>query len=537
MAGEMQSALPPIMPAAPGSVTSRLPLGDKPFASPYFSVGIEICQNMYLEASQSTNGKSEYYLIKIPGLRRLSSTLVITNTGACRGMFTASNGRTFSVHGTGWYELFEDGSKTLRGVLGSHQGPVSMAENGQLLMLVDGVDGWILRYTDSNVTRITDTNFPGQDGGNPAPTFVTYLNTYFIVNIPNTNQYYWSNNYYTWDDVANDIYGQPYDPAHADGYWTPLQSGQKTGKPDNITSLINCNNYLWLPGYNSTEVHYDSGDTTQQQFKRYQGALINVGCRAPYSVAVIQNNIFFLGSDNSGTLGVFSNNGMNPVRISTRGIEQRIQEMDTYSDCQGYCYAQNGHNFYVMQFPSAQKTYVYDTATNAWHERTKLNAVDGSYIAWDGMYATSNWDRVIVGDLKTSEIYESDATYYQNDNPLSNGVNYIRCVKTTPIDFRDGSNVRYNWAQVVCSQGTGLSVDTPAGVGLDPKVQLAWSNDTGVTWSNERSAPLGRQGEYSKRSIVLAGGMGRNRVWRIAMTDPVPFILVVLLVNSSKCRF
>ena len=62
MAAPQQSALAPIMPEAPGSITTRLPLGDKPFASPYFSVGVEICQNMYLEASQSTNGKSEYYL-------------------------------------------------------------------------------------------------------------------------------------------------------------------------------------------------------------------------------------------------------------------------------------------------------------------------------------------------------------------------------------------------------------------------------------------------------------------------------------------
>lgn len=527
----------PVMSAAPGTNTDKLPLGDKPFASPYFSVGIEICQNMFLEASQSTNGKSDYYLIKIPGLRRLASSVSSINYGACRGMFTASNGRTFSVHSTYLYEILEDGSRILRGVLGSQEGPVSMAENGQLLMLVDGRDGWILRYTDSNLTKITDTNFPGNDGGNPAPTFVAYLNTYFIVNIPNTNQYYWSNSYYTWDDVENDSYGNEYNPAHTEGYWTPLQSGQKTGKPDNIVALVNCNNYLWLPGWNSTEVHYDSGDTTQQQFKRYQGALINVGCHAPNSVAVLQNNIFFLGSDAQGTLGVFSNDGMSPVRISTRGIEQRIQDMRKWNDCQAYAYAQNGHNFYVMQFPDARKTYVYDTATNSWHERTKLNAVDGSYIAWDGMYATSNWNRVLVGDIGTSEIYQSDANYYQNDNPLSNGVNYIRCVKTTPIDFRNGSNVRYNWVQVVCSQGTGLSVNTAAGVGLDPKVQIAWSNDTGLTWSNERSAPLGRQGEYTKRSLVLSCGMGRNRVWRIAMTDPVPFILVALLVNNSKCRF
>ena len=106
MAAPQQSALAPIMPEAPGSITTRLPLGDKPFASPYFSVGIEICQNMYLEASQSTNGKAEYYLVKIPGLRRLRSTVDTVNVGACRGLFTASNGRTFSVHGTGLYELF-----------------------------------------------------------------------------------------------------------------------------------------------------------------------------------------------------------------------------------------------------------------------------------------------------------------------------------------------------------------------------------------------------------------------------------------------
>jgi hypothetical protein len=31
--------------------------------------------------------------------------------------------------------------------------------------------------------------------------------------------------------------------------------------------------------------------------------------------------------------------------------------------------------------------------------------------------------------------------------------------------------------------------------------------------------------------------MGRNRVFRIAMTDPVPFILVALIFNGNPCRF
>jgi hypothetical protein len=524
-----------IVPSS-GSVTTTVELGNKPFSSPFFSIGQEICQNMYVQLSQSEFSKAEYFYIKIPGLRRMQGGPVhITNNGACRAMFTTSSKRTFSVNGSGIYEIIEDGTRTLIGNIGTLAGPVGMAENGKLVMLVDGVNGWILKLENNNLTQITDGNFPGNDLGTKAPTHVTYLDTYFIVNIRDSNQYYWSNSMYSYEDVD----GTPheYDPAVTQGYWTPLQSGQKIGKPDDLVAVINCNNYLWLPGYNSTEIHYDSGDYNGQQFKRYQGAILNVGCSAPYSVAVYENNIFFLGTDKDGTLGVFSNDGMNPVRISTTGIEQIIQDMSIYSDCQAYCYAQNSHSFYVMQFPTGNRTFVFDTQTSAWHERTKLLASTGLYVRWDGMFATSNFDKLIVGDMSTSEVYELDPFYYQNDSPLSNGVNYIRCVKNTPIGFSMGANVRYNWIQVICNQGHGLAVNTAAGVGADPTLQVAWSDDTGITYSNERPAPLGKQGEYSKRSIILACGMGRNRVWRIAMTDPVPFILVAILVNGSPCKF
>lgn len=524
-------------PITDGPQFQTILLGNKPYASPFHSIGQEICQNLYLEMAQSDASAAESFLVKIPGLRRFPSVYDASNLGACRGLFRSTNGRVFSVHSSGFYEVGIDGSKTKLGTINTLEGPVSMAENGALLMLVDGGDGWIFEYVKNVLTRITDANFPSITDGNPAPTSVAYIDTYFVVNLPNSNTYYWSNSYYTWDDVGADIYAQPYDPAHPQGYWTPLQSGQKSGKPDYINVLINCNNYLWIFGINSVEVHYDTGDTSGQQFRRYQGALLNIGCSAPRSVATYQNSIFFLGTDAAGTLGVFANDGLQPVRISTRGIEQKIQDMTKWSDCIGYTYAQNGHAFYVMQFPNASKTLVYDTVTNAWHERTKLRKSDGAYVRWDGLFAVSNWDKLIMGDMSTSELYIHDPYYYQNDSPLSSDVNYIRCVKTTPITFVDGKLVRYNWIQVICNQGSGRVVDTAAKVGSDPMVQLAWSNDTGVTWSNERSAPLGKMGEYSKRTIFPSAGMGRNRVWRVAMTDPVPFLLVKLVINSNVGNF
>lgn len=517
---------------AANSKTTTIPLGNKPFASPYYSLGQEITHNMFLELAQSENSKAQYYLLKIPGLRRFGS-IPSTNLGACRGIITTTAYRTFIVNGSTLSEVLQDGSTVYIGTVNSQAGPVSMADNGSLMMLVDGNSGWILRYADNNFTRITDEYFPGNTIDTAAPTFVIYINTYFAVNIPNTNQFYWSTNFYGNDNTPD----FKYDPTYVDGYWSPLQSAQKIGKSDNISAIANVNNYIWAFGYQSTEVFYDTGNFNGQLWSRYQGAVINVGCQAKNSVAVYANNVFWLGTDIAGTLGVFSNEGVAPVRVSTRGIEQMIESMGTWSDCQAFTYSQSGHNFYVMVFPTANRTLVYDTVTASWHERTKLLDSTGQLVRWDGMYATNNYDKHIFGDANTSACYALDTRYYKNDNPMDNDVNDIRCCKTTPIGFSLGQNVRYNWAQIICNQGTGTNAPETNGTGLEPTVQLAWSGDCGITYNNEQSAPIGRQGEYSKRTRVLAAGMSRNRVWRITMTDPVPFILVAILVDGSPCRF
>lgn len=515
------------------SKTTVLNLGSKPYASPYYSIGREICHNMYLEFAQSEDAKAKYYLLKIPGLNRFGSIPTI-NEGACRGIITAGNGRTFAVFGNVFTEILLDGSRSPIGNLNTYTGVVSMAENGYQLILVDGTNGWILNFANNNWTIISDEFFPGNSQATLAPTHVCYIDTYFIVNVPNTNEYYYSESYYqrAHDDTTSD-----YDPNEPNGYWNPINSGKKIGKSDNIVGLANCNNYLWLFGYNSNEVHYDTGDYNNQLFARYEGAILNFGCNSPASIATYANNIFWLSSDISGTVGVFTNEGMTPKRISTRGIEQIIEEFSKYTDCIGFTYAQAGHAFYVMQFPTADRTFVYDLVTDSWHERTYLDAGTGQLFAWKGMFATKNFDLLIMGDNASSATYVLDPKYYQNDNAMDSGFNYIRCAKNTPILFSNGVNVRYDWVSIICNQGYGLDVNTSAGVGQSPTVQLAYSNDTGVTYTNERSAPLGKLGEYSNRSRILSLGMGRNRVYRITMTDPVPFILVELLINGQECNF
>lgn len=512
----------------PGVDITELPIGEKPYTTPYYSVGKEICENLYLERAASPNAKASYYLIKTPGLRRLTD--VAASTGSCRNMLPCS-GRCFGVWGNTLQEILYDGSRVIRGTLATTEGFVSMAFNGALLMLVDGKYGYIYKMDDANFTRIQDEYFPGNDIGVPAPTSVAYLTTHFVVNVQGNNQYYYSNPGYTSDLNNTSV---PYDPTILNGYWTPLQSGQMIGKPDMIRSLANVNNFLWLWGDQSTEVHYDTGVYQGQQFQRYQGALLNVGLAAAKSVAVLVNNVYFLGTDNNGTVGVYTNDGFIPKRISVPGIEQMIQS-GKYSDAYGFCYAQNSHMFYVLQCPGQDRCYVYDIVTDAWHIRTYLDRQSGLVHRWQGSYSVTCFDKVLVGDRGTSDVYFSDPTYYVNDTGSTGQVNFIRCIKTLPISFSMGRWVRYSCIQILCNPGNGLSVNID-GVGVDPKMQVAWSDDNGITYSNERIAYLGKQGQYNKRTRVLACGIGRNRVFRLACTDPVPLLIVGVLVSTQASQ-
>ena len=60
---------------------------------------------------------------------------------------------------------------------------------------------------------------------------------------------------------------------------------------------------------------------------------------------------------------------------------------------------------------------------------------------------------------------------------------------------------------------------------------LRWSDDGGYTWSNEYWADVGPRGQYNQRAIWRRLGRSRNRVWEVAMTDPVPMAWIEALLD------
>lgn len=487
-----------------------IPLSNSPYSSPYTVVGKEAVENLYLEQSQSSTGKVQYYYVSIPGLKQY---IAKSSAASCRGLYRTGTERVFTVFSNELYEIYSNGTKTLRGTITTYSGSVQMADNTYQMVLVDGQYGYILDFATNTFSKIDEETFPN------GATHVTCIDNYFLANKPNTIIYQWSK--------LND-----------GTIWNPLDFATKEGQPDNIVALKDCRNQLYVFGQYSTEVHYNTGDTSTQVWQRYEGGLMDIGCTAPYSIAKIESHLFWLGTDKNGNNAVWANDNLTPVKISTRGIEQLIlsEAGQNVSNAIGFSYAQNGHQFYIIQFIGSELTLAYDIVTKTWHRRTNYSNSTGNTTRWAAQWTAFAFGRNLAGDRNSNFIYEIDDTYYINDEP-DGGTSPIKRVMNTPIIQSNQKRLRHKSFQIIFQQGVGLSNNTQLGFGVNPQCLLYCSDDNGESFGAVRRADIGAQGNYTWRTRFLSLGHSRNRMYKIIVTDPIECILVGIIADVEELGF
>ena len=82
----------------------------------------------------------------------------------------------------------------------------------------------------------------------------------------------------------------------------------------------------------------------------------------------------WLGPNDQGLPIVWRASNYLPQRVSNHYVERQIQSYSTVSDATAYAYQEQGHTFYVLNFPTAGATWVWDVLTGVWHERGYWNA-------------------------------------------------------------------------------------------------------------------------------------------------------------------
>ena len=449
------------------------------------NVDCQRCINLYPEINEIGSGKEREVasLVATPGLR----LLVTLGVGPIRGMWTASNGRVFVVSSNKLYELSSSWVATERGTLNSFLGQVSIADNGIHLVIVDGVDGYVLTFADNVFTEITDPEWPGANQ-------VVFQDTYFIFSQPNSGIFFLS----AMNDVTFD--------------WADVKVSE--GNPDNLIAIISDHQALWLLNANTIEVYYNSG-AADFPFEKIQGAFIEHGIAARFSVQKMNNSVFWLGQDDKGSGQIFMAKGYQPQRISTHAVEQAISGYLNISDANAYSYQENGHCFYVINFPTANTTWAYDTTTNLWHERIYVN--QGQFERHRSNCHAYAFSTHIVGDYANGKVYELSSRIYSDD-----GSEILR--RRVAPHMTDGlKRVFYQSFQLDIETGTGLD---GVGQGTDPQAMLQFSDDGGHTWSSERWAGIGKIGQTKRQAKWSRLGSSVDRVWRVTISDPVKVTMI-----------
>ena len=465
-------------------------------------------------------GKEPAFLNRAPGLRLLNTA----GDGPVRGLWTYG-GIAYIVSDDKLYSM--DGFQTpvFIGTV-SGTGPVSMSDNGTQLFIACGGPSYIYNNRTGGFGLITDPDFPGA-------LTVSYLDGYFVFIEPNSQKIW----------VTSLLDGNSIEP---------LDFASAEGSPDNLVSMIVDHREAWLFGTNSVEVWYDAGNP-DFPLQRIQGAYNEIGCAATYSVAKLDNGLFWLGADARGQGIVYRANGYTGQRISTHAIEYAIAQYGNISDAIGYTYQQEGHSFYVLIFPSANATWVYDVSTQAWHERASFE--NGEFLRHRSNCQMAYNNQIVVGDYENGNLYAFDLDVYADNGAQQK---WLRSWRALPTGQNNLTRTAHHSLQLDCQSGVGLNggaendptyLVTESGLylitengdylvsvegdgytlGSDPQVMLRWSDDAGHTWSNEHWSPLGKIGVYQHRVFWRRLGMTlklRDRVYELSGTDPVKIAIM-----------
>lgn len=411
----------------------------------------------------------------------------MARTGPIRGLYTASNGDLYAVDNFTAYWVDNTYTFTALGSIVPGTTPVTMADNGNTLLLADGTpNGYLIDLNSHVMTQIDPTSTSPDETGWYGADKVDFLDTFLMANKPGTPLFYCT------DSEATTF------PA--------LNFAGKETYADGLVSLAVIKSFIWLFGQYTSEVWYNTGGSALGSFpfERYPGTFINRGCAAKYSVAKGGQSVFWLSQNLNGTAMVMRGDDFVATRISTHAIEVAISGYAVISDAVGMVYQQQGHGFYVLTFPTADKTWVYDTTTGFWHERCWIDAT-GAEHRHRMSCVTFAYDKIVVGDWENANIYSLEPDVQTDfDGPM-------KFLRSFPHLVEEAHRIVHN--RFVADMQVGDIADTA------PVVSLRWSDTRGSTWNAPVQQTLGAVGDFYTSVQWRRLGMARDRVYELSWTE------------------
>lgn len=408
-----------------------------------------------------------------------------------RGSYAVGDFR-YVVNRDRLFKIANDNTATIVGTLLTTSGRVDMRDNGTQLMIVDGPYGYIYNMSTLAFSQITDPDFPG---GNT----VDFLNGYFIVNKPNSGEFFISTQY---DGLV----------------WDALDFATAESNPDNLIRVFVNNGQLHLYGTSTTEFWGDSG-ALDFPLARIGAAAVEWGLAARWSLVKFVDSVIFLAKNRLGAVQVFVMDNGVAVAVSTPNLDYLLAQYaraGQVADATGLSYMVSGHPMYQLNFPTRNVTWCYDGKTKEWH---MLQSGNNRHLA-EIQY--SHAENSFVTSYLDGSLYKFSDTEYTD-----NGGAIVR-------EFISRHQLTANWSVfdeiwLVMESGAG----TALGQGSNPVVIMQYSKDGGHTWSKELWGSIGKIGEYRRRAVWRRLGESRDWVFKFRVTDPVKTVFISAWGRSS----
>lgn len=436
-----------------------------------------------------------------PGLSLITAPPYVE---AMRTLYRASNGNLYSVIGPNVYAVSDTYVFSLLGTIPDNPTPVSFADNGLAIVLVDGsATGYAIEMSSNTFGPIDPTNFYGARSA-------AYQDTFFIFNRPGTAQFYISLSNVTY---AMLIAGTAFDP---------LDIAAKS-VADPIVGVAVVHGELWTIGELTTDVWADVG-AADFAYQRIQGAFVDHGAAAPYSIAQVDVSLLWLHQDRQGHCIVVQTEGYGVKQVSTHALEQEFQGYTTISDAIAYVHQIEGHAFYVLTFPAADKTYCYDLSTGQWHRRASIDNNGELHRHRSNCFAFA-YGTNLVGDYQNGNLYSLTNSVF-TDNGTA-----IPRIRSFPHLSTSGKRRRF-WqfqADIAAGQQTnGLTGDPPL-------MFLRMSRDKGFSYGDKISQSMGASGQYIASPQWQQLGMARDAVFEVSWSAPVDAALNGCWIRFDEC--
>ena len=341
-------------------------------------------------------------------------------------------------------------------------------------------------------SQISDPGFLGANS-------VAFIDGWWIFNQPYTSLFYTN--------------AQPYALN-----FNPTYFSYKDAASDHLVSVKENKEELWLIGERTTEIWYDAGGQFFP-FQRLVGTMLQAGCSAPFSVSRIvtnQEGLIWLGRSERGENVVVRTGGFTYETVSTPAVSNAIAQYTTTSDAIGYTYQEGDHEFYVLIFPTADATWVYDASMPpelAWHEWLSYDPYADQYHRHRSNCFMNFGGMRVVGD------YQNGSLYQLTRNAYTDAGWPILAKRRSPYIWNKENRERVFMAslQVEFSPGQG----SQTGLGQNPTANLRISRDYGSTFGPPSSRPMGNIGQFTNRCMWRKLGFSRGAVAQIEVIAPV----------------